>query len=56
MTNPPNWRPGLPVTNLRFGIPVGNGGKSPWWCWVLYPALALICFPTLVLLFGWRKK
>lgn len=32
MTAPNNWRPGLPVTNLHFGIPVGNGAYPPlWW-------------------------
>lgn len=56
MTSPNNYRPLPGVTRVPFAsIPVGNGGNDPWWCWVLYPVLAVICFPILVLLFGWRR-
>lgn len=56
MTSPNNWRPLPGVTNLRFRIPVGPSGSDPWWCWALYPVLAIPVFVFLIFQFGWRKK
>ena len=54
MTN--NWRPGLPVTRINVGIPVGAYRKPPWWSWALLPVLFPIVWVVMVLIFGWRKR
>lgn len=33
-----------------------SSGKSTWWCWPLLPVLAVIVWPLMIFLFGWRKK
>lgn len=59
MTAPNNWRPGLPgVTNIRFGIPVGNGYYPPiWWRrWgrkVFYISVIVACLDLACRIGGW---